>query len=77
MHALYGGYNLHRFSDALGLVSLCRCHQCFLYFVFLCIMFVSCGYVLIVMFFVFVNLYMNKILTRKKNCGKDNMPAKQ
>ena len=21
MHCLYGGYNLHRFSDALGLVS--------------------------------------------------------
>ena len=23
MHCLYGGYNLHRFSDALGLVLLC------------------------------------------------------
>ena len=22
MHCLYGGYNLHRFSDALGLVIL-------------------------------------------------------
>ena len=25
MHCLYGGYNLHRFSDALGLVIGCTC----------------------------------------------------
>ena len=24
MHCLYGGYNLHRFSDALGLVFFCQ-----------------------------------------------------
>ena len=24
MHCLYGGYNLHRFSDALGLVGISR-----------------------------------------------------
>ena len=30
MHCLYGGYNLHRFSDALGLVfiDLDGCHKC-------------------------------------------------
>ena len=27
MHCLYGGYNLHRFSDALGLVEIgIPCH---------------------------------------------------
>ena len=25
MHCVYGGYNLHRFSDALGLVSKIFC----------------------------------------------------
>ena len=25
VHCLYGGYNLHRFSDALGLVLLLNC----------------------------------------------------
>ena len=29
MHCLYGGYNLHRFSDALGLVSSHNGHSLF------------------------------------------------
>ena len=27
MHCLYGGYNLHRFSDALGLVLFVFCNN--------------------------------------------------
>ena len=33
MHCLYGGYNLHRFSDALGLV-ICTFHL-FFFFLFI------------------------------------------
>ena len=32
MHCLYGGYSLHRFSDALGLVGICDVSN-FLYFI--------------------------------------------
>ena len=33
VHCLYGGYNLHWFSDALGLVifGIFKCHTYFLY----------------------------------------------
>ena len=29
MHCLYGGYNLHRFSDALGLVKTVEPSYCY------------------------------------------------